>query len=57
MGDVQNGDIAINAKTTQAKLMKFSPVIKHKVYLENTKIQDQKHLGWHFPNQNVQFRN
>ena len=35
--DMRNGNILINSKTTQAKLMKFSPVIEHEVYFKNTK--------------------
>ena len=35
--DMRNGNILINSKITQAKLMKFSPVIEHEVYFKNTK--------------------
>ena len=41
-GDVKNGNVAIKSKTTQAKLMKFSPKIEHKISLKNTKFYKNK---------------
>ena len=50
---MRNRNIAIHSKTNQAKMMRSSQVIEHKFYLQNTKFQHQKHLVWHFTNQNV----
>ena len=38
MADVKNGNTAINAKTTEAKLMRFSPVMEYKVSLKKCKV-------------------
>ena len=48
---MRNGNIAINSKTTQANLMKFTPVIEHKVYFKNTKFSNQKHISWYYTDQ------
>ena len=38
----------INSKTTQAKLIKFSPMMEHKAFLKNKTFHVQKHLGWYY---------
>ena len=38
----------INSKTTQAKLIKFSPMMERKAFLKNKTFQVQKHLGWYY---------